>query len=309
MTPGTITHGHLYVLVHGWQAGMLNAVNGYPGPGPLLIWDPQAITPQGTADVDTWLAPMAAALTALDPQAVVVAYSWLDDAATSAKIVDAHFSEAETVPNGARLGRALNQAIAPTFTGTGGEVHVIGHSHGAKVATIAALALHDRPRQLTLFDSPDTPLVKIVGANNDLVPYLQKFKIGRGPNQTFVDNYTSIFGCAYGEQPRLGQIIDVKLIPSQYAEKDAQDKHLYPPRWYAAAAAKPPAGVGPEWSPLLGPKYQGLGYAYVQAHPGDASRELDLTELSKPARAKPSSTTTSRNATGATTSNATKTAR
>jgi hypothetical protein len=277
--PGTITRGHLYVLVHGWQAGMLDAVDSYAGPGPLLIWDPQAVTAQGTEDVDSWLAPLAKALSTLDPKAVVLAYSWLDDAATGTALTDARYSESETVPNGKRLAGALNQAIAGSFTANGGAVHILGHSHGAKVATIAALRLRHRPRQLTLMDSPDIPLVATVGAANYLGPYLRKLSIGRRTDQTFVDSYISIFGCGYGQEPDLSQIVDVQLVPSQYAATDVTDKHLYPPRWYAAAAADPAAGVGPEWSPLLGTRYQKVGLAYVQTHPGDVAEQLALTEL------------------------------
>jgi hypothetical protein len=279
---GTIRQGHLYVLVHGWQAGMLNAVNSFPGPGPLLVWDPQAVTAQGTSDIDVFLAPMAKALTTLDHQAVVVAYSWVDDSATNTDITSAHYSESETVPNGQRLATVLNQAISPSFASHGGQVHIIGHSHGAKVATIAALGLKTKPRQLTLMDSPDIPIVTSVGAQNDLVPYLQQLKIGRSANQTFLDNYTSIFGCDYSQEPGLSKIVDVKLVPSQYAESDVQDKHLYPPRWYTAAAQDPKAGVGPEWSPLLGTKYRSLGLAYTQTHPGDLAQQLTLTELTGP---------------------------
>jgi hypothetical protein len=275
--PGTISNGHLYVLVHGWQAGLLDAVNGFPGPGPLLIWDPQAVTPTGASDVGIWLAPMAQALTKLDPAAVVVAYSWLDDAATGSSLSDAKDAESETVPNGQRLAAVLNEAISTSFAGNGGEVHVIGHSFGSKVATIASLGLTTPPRQLTLMDSPDISVVAAVGASNDLVPYLRTLKIGRGASQTFVDNYTSIFGCAYGLEKGLDQVVDVRLVPSQYKVTDVQDKHLYPPKWYTAAALDPQAGVGPEWSPLLGSKYTSLGLAYVQTHPGDIARQLALT--------------------------------
>jgi hypothetical protein len=277
--PGTITKGHLYVLVHGWQTGLLDAVNSFPGPGPLLIWDPQAVTPTGQSDLGIWLAPLAQALTKVDPKAVVVAYSWLDDAATGSSLAQAKDAESETVPNGQQLGTVLNQALSPSFTASGGEIHVIGHSFGSKVATIASLALKTRPRQLTLMDSPDIALVAAVGAKNNLVPYLQKLKIGRGSGQVLVDNYTSIFGCAYNQQKGLNQIVDVRLVPSQYSTTQIQEKHLYPPKWYAAAALDPSAGVGPEWSPLLGTKYKTLGTSYVQTYPGDVSRQLALTRL------------------------------
>ncbi len=201
----------------------------------------------------------------------------MDDAATGSSLSDAKDAESETVPNGQRLAAVLNEAISASFAENGGEVHVIGHSFGSKVATIASLGLTTPPRQLTLMDSPDISVVAAVGASNDLVPYLRTLKIGRGASQTFVDNYTSIFGCAYGQQKGLDQVVDVRLVPSQYKVTDVQDKHLYPPKWYTAAALDPQAGVGPEWSPLLGSKYTSLGLAYVQTHPGDIPRQLALT--------------------------------
>lgn len=274
----SLSGGHLYVLVHGWAAGFNTAVDSYPGPGPLLAWYPQAINAQGQQFLSTWYAPMAKALTSVDPKAVVVAFSWLDRSATPIDIGAAKISEANTVPMGAALADGLNQAMASTFTRKGGVVHLIAHSHGSKVATLAALALRTRPRQLTLFDSPDTPLVAAVGAQNDLVPELQKLKIGRGANQTFVDNYTSIFGCFYGNEPGLQQVVDVQLVPSQYASTDVQARHLYPPNWYIAAADDISAKVGPAWSPLLGTTYKTLGAAYVQSHPGGVSQQLALTQ-------------------------------
>jgi hypothetical protein len=279
---GSVTGGHLYVLVHGWAAGYRNAVDEYPGPGPLLAWYPQAVNDKGEQFTQVWLAPMASALAKLDPGATVLAFSWLDQSATNESPLAARISESRTVPNGERLGVALNQAIDPGFAARGGLVHVLGHSHGAKVAAIGALSLPTPPAQLTLFDSVDTAVPALAFADNDLVPYLRQLQIGRAPGRTFVDNYFSEFGRAYGNEPGLEAIVDVSLPPEQYDRWDFQDRHLYPPRWYTAAAEQPAAGVGPAWSPLRGNVYQGLGPYYVQQFPGDVARQLALEPGERP---------------------------
>jgi hypothetical protein len=280
--PNGVTAGHLYVLVHGWGPGYRNAVDDYPGPGPLLAWDPKAVDDAGEPYTQSWIAPMAAALSRLDPGAVVLAFSWLDQSATNDTPLAARISESRTVTNGERLGLALNQAIDPGFAARGGMVHILGHSHGAKVATIGALSLPTAPAQLSLFDSPDTVATALDFASNDLVPYLRQLPIGRAPGRTFVDNYFSEFGRAYGNEPGLEAIVDVSLPPDQFDRWDLQDRHDYPPRWYAAAADQPAAGVGPAWSPLVGPVYQGLGPYYVQQFPADAARQLVLEPGERP---------------------------
>jgi len=284
--PDSIGSGHLYVLVHGWAAGYQKAVNGFLGPGPLLAWYPQAVNGKGEQFLQVWLAPMAAALSQLDPAAVVVAYSWLDQSATSVDPLGARISESHTIPNGERLGAALTQAVAPDFRANGGRVHILGHSHGAKVATIASLNVEPRPDQLTLFDSVDTVLPLLVGADNHLVPYLQRLNPGRTPGTTFVDNYFSEFGRAYGNEPGLDAIVDTSLDARQIERTNFEDRHLYPPRWYTAAANQPQAGVGPMWSPLLvdPPIVEKLAPYYVQAHPGDVSQQLVLRPATRPPR-------------------------
>ena len=206
-----------------------------------------------------WMAPMAAALARLDPGAVVLAFSWLDQSATSDTPFAARISESRTVPNGERLGVALNQAIDPGFAARGGMVHMLGHSHGAKVATIGALSLPTAPAQLTLLDSPDEIVTAVVFASNDLVPYLRQLQIGRAPGRTFVDNYFSEFGRAYGNEPGLEDIVDVSLPPDQFERWDLQDRHDYPPRWYTAAAEQPAAASGRRGRPCSGPSTRASG--------------------------------------------------
>lgn len=197
----------------------------------------------------------------------MLAYSWLDESATSADPLDAHFAGERRDENGERLGTVLNEAIAPSFRDEG-MVHVIGHSFGAKVATLASLRLERPPNQLTLLDSPESPIAQLGGVANDLPPLLRQLPLGRTPESTFVDSYYSEFGEPYGDWEGLEAVVDTHLIPSQYPITDVIARHVYPAVWYTDAAEHPDAGVGPQWSPLLGDRYERLEPSYRQAHPG-----------------------------------------
>ena len=49
---------------------------------------------------------------------------------------DSYLSEAYTAMNGNRLANALMTALPSNFATSGGGLHLIGHSHGSKVATV-----------------------------------------------------------------------------------------------------------------------------------------------------------------------------
>src|SRR5262249_24682620 len=108
---------------------------------------------------------LAYAITQADPKAVVLAYSWIDDSATDDALggipAHAYLSEAYTALNGTRLADALEQALPTAFHTDGGQLHLIGHSHGSKVATVAADVLTQTGNanfgvaHLTILDSPE----------------------------------------------------------------------------------------------------------------------------------------------------------
>lgn len=251
---GRVGAGDLYVLVHGWAPGYLAAVRRAPGPAPLLAWSPDAVNAAGQRMFTNFF-PLAAAIERDDPTATVLGFSWLDDSATALSPLDAWRSEARTDLNGQRLAAALGQVLAPGFAAAGGRVHLIGHSHGAKVATVAAIALEHPPEQLTLLDSPENVLASLPGAANHLEGYLPLLPIGRGPGRTFVDNYFSITGERYGTFPALEAVIDVQLDPAQYGNLTLDNliaRHGYPVDWYAKSAEDLDAKVGFAWSPLIG---------------------------------------------------------
>src|SRR5262249_42864244 len=86
----------------------------------------------------------------LDPNAVVLAYTWIDDSATSNASTwygvptQGFKSEARTTLNGQRLAVALEQVLGTDAQfhevqngQSQGKLQLIGHSHGSKVVTVA----------------------------------------------------------------------------------------------------------------------------------------------------------------------------
>jgi pimeloyl-ACP methyl ester carboxylesterase len=216
ITNSTATAKNVYVIAHGWMPGYLDWVQSlqtttnlpvswqtWQGPGPLPEVGPS--TPWIFAGIrttdpifDASTVGLAEQILAVDPNATVLAYSWIDDSATTtfADIPeDVYHSEAYTVMNGMRMAAAVTQALDPNYYQGLGKVDLIGHSHGARVATVAAVALQQagakNPQdnvvgQLTLLDSPeddnaDNPElnpVEIDGANFDW-SYLSQLNIAR----------------------------------------------------------------------------------------------------------------------------------
>jgi thioesterase domain-containing protein len=207
-----------------------------------------------------------------DPDAEVLIYSWVDD---SAQLLPAP-SETFTALNGARLASALEQVL-PSGEGPRG-LHLLGHSHGSKVATVAATLLRQgriHVNHLTILDSPErTTNVTDMNATNHLWYFLPALSIDRGQTAgtTFVDNSISDLnrrlGLIQGYDPyalpavkvsALQQVADVTLdagvlMPSSPSSFDSF-AHRYAPAWYsggsAAWTANPSPTVANQWSPLV----------------------------------------------------------
>jgi hypothetical protein len=160
-------------------------------------------------------------------------------------------SASYTQLNGLRLASAIQQALNISFFPGEGLIHLLGHSHGSKVATVAALALQEAGvpvSQLSLFESPeggpafssvDAHLASFGNAQNYLWYYLRQMNLSRTPVQvgtrtptaptggkypTFVDNYFSHegFGSALGGVDvsgfgggNLAPIVDVEFFAEQ----------------------------------------------------------------------------------------------
>src|SRR5262249_20804493 len=155
-------------------------------------------------------------------------------------------------------------ALWPTFIQAGGWVHLIGHSHGSKVCTVAAMTLQRRGvkvNHLTLLDSPESNLPLDSNGANLLGFYLQQMQI-RDPTNSqapgaFVDNYASCFGVGYASSDPsspLNNIVEIALDPSKIYGGDLEDAHTYAAGWYGAAAYgagqhnQPPVGMS--WPPV-----------------------------------------------------------
>jgi pimeloyl-ACP methyl ester carboxylesterase len=184
ITNSDTTAANVYVIAHGWMPGYNKWVDTAEDKGNLpLSWQ----TWQGpdTADAPStpWLYDkgetgdpafaindkgLAQAILQVDPHATVLAYSWIDESVTKNYLgyipQDGFHSEAYTALNGMRMADAIMEALAPNYDAGLGKVHLIGHSHGARVATVAALTLQQAAlknpqdnvvRQLTLLDSPE----------------------------------------------------------------------------------------------------------------------------------------------------------
>ena len=275
VNPQSITGGNVVVLTHGWAAGLLHTYEQAQSASSELVtmWNPAMVDPKTGLAPITLFATLASSIQAADPSATVLMYSWVDQSATDTSALAASAPERATEVNGHRMATAIDQALATDFSSRGGQMHLIGHSFGANVATTAALALSSPPRQLSLFDSPEVNLTRIGGAKNDLRYKLTRLDVGRQPNQTFVDNYISLVGEPYAGYPGLGQVVDVHLKPP--ASDAAVDKHQYPIGWYANSAATKSSGVGLWWSPLMGATVTSLATTWNQTS-SDPAQELQL---------------------------------
>lgn len=205
-------------------------------------------------------------IVAQDAEAIVLAYSWIDDSATDTGFVDldeVYQSEAYSHINGLRLANALEQAIASSFwDAETGRLHLIGHSHGSKVASVAALTLQKRGRrvaQLTVLDAPESELTLEANGANLLGFYFEQMQIADPSYDcaagAFVDNYASYFGVGYSGGGEVDNIVEVALDPSEIYDDDDDptDQHSYAAAWYGGAAAgaalqgEPPLGLA--WPP------------------------------------------------------------
>ena len=365
---------NVYFISHGWAPGKSEAVLLGSTPGdPLKSWAPSQQVPPWLFDPTAQVAStgMAQTIVDADPDAIVVAYSWLDLSATPTAAIELEVpltvngsgtsltvgdtsqlsvgmtvtgngipdgtkvsgitsptqvtvsqavtgtlanvpavfsgvdlestirallyvgqSESRTQWAGLMLAEAIEQALATDFFGAKqGLVHLMGHSHGAKVATVATVALEAANvpvSQLTLFDSPETgpsapiPLdvPGIGGGQNFVWKFLQELPTGtisktpvavgrQATGGTFVDNHysNSGFGAPINGFTGLGSVVDVMLRPdSLYNPRGASDipgalgalfpSHSYPPAWYAQASLQNPSAAsnlknGLYWSPLI----------------------------------------------------------
>ena len=253
----TSSADNTYVIAHGWMPGYRNWADKQLNKGVLPTswetWQGPNRAPKAEGPSTPWLykgsrtdlkkgnfaindTGLAESILAADPKATVLAYSWIDESATPAGFLDIpedpFVSEAYTTMNGMRMAEALTTALAPNYGEGLGKVNLIGHSHGVRVATVAAVALQQaaaqNPRfnvvgQLTLLDSPENNTKALINpvdydaANFDWF-YLAQLNIApftttagttgsdalraspdqSGASPIFVDNFVSYVGTNYG---------------------------------------------------------------------------------------------------------------
>lgn len=310
-------HTNVYVVTHGWAPGFAKMVETYArnNGGALLKWWQTLNTslpdaPKTPASLEMFAGAsasgtvissvgLAQAILASDPDAVVLAYSWIDNAATNDAVgvvpANGYLSEAYTALNGQRLANALELALPADFHAEGGQLHVFGHSHGSKVATVATLALNETGNanfhvtQLSVLDSPEVyakygsvgGFVKQFDVANNLWFYLAGLDIDRktpGATTTFVDHYVSqvdnLLGAIQGYNPldtstttdALQNVVDVDLNGRLLYSVFTPLLHSYAFNWYNGGS-EPPAKVPPvaiHWSPLLADGQLPTAASYTQ---------------------------------------------
>jgi len=206
-----------------------------------------------------------------DGSGVTFTFQGADLAATVKQLALVGQSEAYTQLNGLRLAEAIQQALSPNFFAGQGLIHILGHSHGSKVATVAALALQQAGipvAQLSLFESPEggpntgslqspsqLSLPGLGGAENFLWYYLHQMNISRTPVQvgtrtptpptnglfpTFVDNYYSQqgVGSAFGGFTGLSS-----FGPGSNDLSNVVDVLLHPEDLYGSISLTNPGGA------------------------------------------------------------------
>lgn len=260
-------------------------------PGSVAAGRVHVVVPAGPAGAE-WAAVrrLARAVTAADPGATVLAYSWPDPVAISragASGRERLGPSALTDRAGQRLARAWARASAPRFADRGGMLHLVGDGPGARVATVAALRMVPPPDQLTLLDSPErTGASRAAGTANRLAGYLPRLVVGRIPGTTRVDSYDSGPGSDYGTVPGLGAVVDVRITTRAGPGSNRPPSPGRAIGWYTATVRSPAAGVGWAWSPLAGGSFEGLAAAYRTAGAAGAPRRsgrsgLTLVERSR----------------------------
>ncbi|PYQ55409.1 MAG: hypothetical protein DMF53_28205, partial [Acidobacteria bacterium] len=255
--------GNVYFISHGWAPGYLDAVKKFQSEGKFpLAWDPNLKNKDGKPYDSGWFQNVSQSILNTDPGATVFFFSWVDWSATSS-FTDPQNAQKNTDMAGNALRAAISAALNAGFPPA--RIHLLGHSYGSKVVTVAAVRL--KPAQVTVFDSPEGKLINWLGAANNLfLPcYLPAIPPSRASGGTFVDNYYSYFGICYNDRANeLKPIVDYKLIARICGTIDLGCKHGYPTVFYPQASAGPAKNLGLWWSPLLGTQFKTLAPDYEQ---------------------------------------------
>lgn len=240
---GSVGPGRVFVLAHGWTPGLRDAME---QAGFLTIWDAGAEGANGRR-YDAFYLEVARSLQARIPAATVLGYTWADESATRPEFFDAGLSQRRTVTAGRRLAVALQQVLADP---EGTALHMLGHSHGSKVAVVASAYLDTPPTQVTLFDSPDRAVFTLGQVQNDLPAFLRLLSLHPDGDRTVIDNYVSQLGIRYAGFVGAATVLDVTLDPDAYPLEEGLHPHSYGWAWYCRTIRDPGIPVGFNWSPM-----------------------------------------------------------
>lgn len=240
---------NLYVVVHGWAPGAKDEVDSQPA---KALWWSDAL--KNDEDGGRWPSAwawspstdgvsstgMLQQILRADENAAVFAYSWIDQSATSEIALPhdwASRSESFTFTNGVRLAGALQHVLTAPHNDY--NLHLIGHSHGSKVCTIATAMLRQmniHVSRLTLLDSPEIGLSSLIDAANLLPFYVERLMdpndkiIGCGSRPTVIENLFSQFGSAYYlPNCECDSLFQVNLRTTG----GPSERHNYAATWYA----------------------------------------------------------------------------
>jgi hypothetical protein len=232
---------HLEIYVNGAWSNDLQSNFDPSKPSMVLIhgWRPKNIDSNGQIIVTTIDDYWKNATTALAKRVNhdgetgdinLLGWNWITEASTASKPLPVVVPVQNVFNEGLLLAKTLT-ALAPKSN-----IHIIGHSLGAKVAAVTAVYASTLPiDQVTLFDGPelDTSSTSIGNLLDTTPVYLYdniKILLSRG---IFVDNYASAFGVSYQEQGLHCADINMKPPFSLTGILDtAVLAHHYPINWY-----------------------------------------------------------------------------
>jgi hypothetical protein len=226
----------------------------------------------------------------------VVAYSWIDKSATEFSL--SNEVAAKSCTNAQRMGVTLAQQLGVAIGANTASLHMVGHSHGALVSTVATIELKKAGLDvdhLTLLDSPENR----GPASNNLDSWLENIQIGKNTayGDTFVDNYYTSFGRIYntGANEKLRNIVDASLNDPNMG-LSVYANHSYPKEWYADATRQT-STYGVWLSPLEGNLYtlldstlyrkqaHAIALDSLPGHPYGIKHSLAMTDLYSDANA------------------------
>lgn len=288
---GTIANNHVHVITHGWAPAYRPAVEAYARMNKgatLLAWQPEAIAGGEQFFVGSFF-PLAESILNADPGSAVLVFSWIDISATDVSFLsflegndyDQFCRVEQRTP---RVGKMLTDAVdAALKPGVPHELHLLGHSFGTKVVSIAGVALKQKGYlnriHITLFDSPEEIPYGGECGDNRLCGILPSFEPDR--DKYFVDNYISYWDKCFSDCHDTGNelhfLVDATIIPygrfvdscelETYGDC-ASCKHSAGVFWYTAATNDAAHESGLWWSPLMGnlKKTEGLHRYYYKPY-------------------------------------------